>query len=233
MLNQEKHRQILFNLLVDIYQSPAGSFLGFKGGTMFYFFFQLDRFSVDLDFDLLNKEKKELVYDEIRQILQKYGKIKDEAEKENTILFFLSYGEAEHNVKVEISKRSCAFNQYEINNFYGTDVRVLKLEDALAHKLVAALERKRVANRDFYDIFFFLKQGAKFNEDIIKTRTGKSKVEFLLNLRDKLDKKVSSRGVLEGLGELVDGEKKKWVKESLKKELLGLLDFLIAEERRG
>lgn len=52
MLNQIKHRFVLFNLIEDIYQSKLGFCLGFKEGTMAYFFYGLDRFSVDLDFDL-------------------------------------------------------------------------------------------------------------------------------------------------------------------------------------
>ena len=59
MLNVERHRQVLFNLITEIYKSPAGMYLGFKGGTMFYFFHELDRFSVDLDFNLLDSSKKD------------------------------------------------------------------------------------------------------------------------------------------------------------------------------
>ena len=53
MLNKKKHRQVMFEILRDIYRSELGFYLGFKGGTMLYFFYNLNRFSVDLDFDLL------------------------------------------------------------------------------------------------------------------------------------------------------------------------------------
>jgi len=87
MLNTERHRQILFNLITEIYKSPAGAYLGFKGGTMFYFFHQLDRLSVDLDFDLLDDSKKEFVSGIVRQILLNYGIIKDEMDKNNNVFF--------------------------------------------------------------------------------------------------------------------------------------------------
>lgn len=232
MLNTNKHRLILFNLIQEIYQSPIGSLIGFKGGTMLYFFHGLDRFSVDLDFDLLDASKKDVVYGQIRKILQRYGKIRDEADKVNTLYFMLSYGEGEHGVKVEISKRIKEKNSYETKNFYGTDVLVVKLEDAFANKLVAATERKRTANRDFYDIFFLLKMSTRYNEGIVTERTGKSGLEYLGSLSRFIEKNISENTILEGIGELVDENKKTWIKKNLKKELLGLLQFVIDEEKK-
>jgi len=232
MFNTNKHRQILFNIIRDIYQSPVGGYLGFKGGTMLYFFYELDRFSVDLDFDLLDISKKDQVYAELKEILRKYGKIKDEAGKMKTLYFLLSYGDGEHGVKVEISKRSGVENSYETKNFYGTDVLVVKLEDAFANKLVAAMERKRTANRDFYDIYFLLKKGIVPNEKIITARMEKSTEKYLLSLRDFVEKNISETSVLEGIGELVDNSRKDWLKKHLKNELLAQLDFFLNELKR-
>jgi len=47
--------------------------LGFKGGTAAMLFYGLPRFSVDLDFDLLDSDKKELVLEKISQLLPRYG----------------------------------------------------------------------------------------------------------------------------------------------------------------
>ena len=38
MLDQKKHRKILFEIIKEIYDSPIAAWLGFKGGTMLYFF---------------------------------------------------------------------------------------------------------------------------------------------------------------------------------------------------
>lgn len=191
---------------------------------MLYFFHGLDRFSVDLDFDLLDETKKDLVASEVRAILEKYGVIKDSADKVKTLYFLLSYGESEHGVKVEISKR-IAKNSYETRNFYGTDVVTVVLEDAFANKLVAVTERKRTANRDFYDILFLLRKGIIPNEGIILERTGKSLMEYLDTLITFAEKRLSAGSVLEGIGELVDENQKKWLKQNLKRELLTQLKF--------
>ena len=53
-LDITKHKTHLTNILIDIYkESVTGAVLGFKGGTSAMLFYQLPRFSVDLDFDLI------------------------------------------------------------------------------------------------------------------------------------------------------------------------------------
>src|SRR3989339_1111859 len=119
MLDWRKHKIIIIQILKDIYQTPSISpWLGFKGGTAAYLFYGLPRYSVDLDFDLLDIEKKENVFTEVKKIVEKYGKIKDEMIKKNTILFEVSYGDLEHNVKIEISTRLVK-NNFEILNYLG------------------------------------------------------------------------------------------------------------------
>ena len=65
------HKNILIHILKDIYtNTEIGPILGFKGGTAAYLFYDLSRFSVDLDFDLLDAEKEDLVFEKIKNILQ-------------------------------------------------------------------------------------------------------------------------------------------------------------------
>jgi len=62
-LNVSAHKNILLQILVDIYSDKTvGPFLGFKGGIAAYLFYGLDRFSVDLDFDLLDETKEEYIF---------------------------------------------------------------------------------------------------------------------------------------------------------------------------
>ena len=108
MLNREKHQLIMGQILKDIYTDVSISpLLGFKGGTCAYFFYNLRRFSVDLDFDLLvvNEENQKLVFEKIVAILSKYGQIKDQYIKRFTVFALLSYGDEDHNIKVEINVR--------------------------------------------------------------------------------------------------------------------------------
>ncbi len=53
MFDLSKHRFILVQILKDVYSDgKLGRYLGFKGGTACYLFYNLPRFSVDLDFAL-------------------------------------------------------------------------------------------------------------------------------------------------------------------------------------
>ena len=108
MLNKEKHQLIMGRVLQDIYSDTTiASLIGFKGGTCAYFFYELPRFSVDLDFDLfaVDEETQKIVFEKVKFILEKYGEIKNSRIKRFTIFSLLSYGDADHNIKVEINIR--------------------------------------------------------------------------------------------------------------------------------
>lgn len=232
MLDVKLHRKHLFNILSEIYSSPIGAYLGFKGGTMLYYFYNLDRFSVDLDFDLLDESKSGVVKEKIKEILGKYGEIIDEKDKFFNIFFLLSYQKGQQGVKVEISKRNSALSRFEAKNFYGKSVIVLNIEDAFAQKLVAATDRKRIASRDFYDIYFMFKNNFNFNEKIIEERTDKNTLEYLKYLGEFIEKNLIDRNVLFGLGELVDEKQKAWIKKNLKRELLSQINFYLSESEK-
>ena len=104
--NKEKHDRIMFNILIDFARDiTLSNILGFKGGTASYFFYGLDRASVDLDFDLLKEIDTALISKQITSILSKYGTVKTSQLKRNTLFFLLSYGATEHSIKIEISTR--------------------------------------------------------------------------------------------------------------------------------
>jgi predicted nucleotidyltransferase component of viral defense system len=59
MIDNNKHRYFLVQILKDIYSDrELANLLGFKGGTALMFFYDLPRFSVDLDFNLLDIEQQ-------------------------------------------------------------------------------------------------------------------------------------------------------------------------------
>lgn len=230
MLTQDKHRVAMYRLLTGIFRDTyLSAVLGFKGGTACYFFYNLPRFSVDLDFDIIAKKDDatvcEEVFKRVKEIINREGlTIRDEASKRNTVFFHISYEDAEHNIKVEMSVRDYP-NTYEIKDFYGLSARVLARQDMFAHKLIAATERKRTASRDFFDIWFFFKQGWPINEDIVKLRTGKNLKAYLGHLREFTRGHFSGRNILQGMGEVVDEKQKIWVKNRLKDELIGIIGF--------
>ena len=82
----------MLQLLKDIFSDALlPSVLAFKGGTATMFFHNLPRFSTDLDFNLLEPEKETEVYERVRKIVLKYGKIHDEAIKHYGIIIVLDY----------------------------------------------------------------------------------------------------------------------------------------------
>ncbi len=222
MLDRALHRIVLIEILKKIYGSPTlAPHLGFKGGTALYIFYNLPRFSVDLDFDLLEGGDKNNVFDEIVKIMQPFGKFREKWEKHHTLFFLLSYSEKLHNMKIEISKRPF-LSRYEIKNYLGIPMKVMVREDMFAHKLVALTERKRVAYRDLFDLWFFLENHDDINVELVEKRTGKS---FKMYLKECLRfvEKVNNRDILRDMGELVDDRRKEWIKKHLKEELIFLL----------
>ena len=156
MIDINRHKFFMVQILKDIYTDiELSNWLGFKGGTALMFFYDLPRFSIDLDFNLLNKDSEDVVYRKIRKIVLKYGTIFDEAQKFYGPLIVLDYGVDERKLKVEISNRMFE-NRYEIKNLLGINVKVMVKEDLFAHKLCALLDRNGIANRDIFDCWFFM-----------------------------------------------------------------------------
>jgi len=234
ILNISAHKTILVKILKDIYSNPIlGNVLGFKGGTAANLFYGLNRFSVDLDFDLLDESKEDYVFEEIRKILENYGEVREARKKRFNLFYLLSYNQKEptaQNIKIEINRRN--FNsQYELKNYLGITMKVMVKEDMLAHKLVAAYERLGKTNRDLFDVWFFLKNDWPINKNIIEKRTGMKFSDFLNKLIQSIEK-LPQRGILAGMGELLDEKTKNWVKLHLKEDLLFLLKLKLETESK-
>lgn len=224
MVNLSKHKFFLVQILKDIYSDiELASCLGFKGGTALMFFYDLPRFSVDLDFNLLDKSKEKEVYDKVHKILLKYGKIFDEAMKFYGPVIVLDYGVGERKLKVEISNREWD-NHYEIKNLLGINVKVMVAADMFAHKLCALLDRSEITNRDIFDSWFFMQKQTPINEAIVKSRMEMSLADYIQKCIDHLED-MSDKGMLNGLGELMDDEMKKFVRTKLRTETVSLLRF--------
>jgi len=224
-MNIPKHRNISLKILKDIYGDPSvGTVLGFKGGTAAMFFYELDRFSVDLDFDLLDQEKEDYVFDKINIILSKYGIVKEARKKRFNLLYILSYtgkSPKDHNIKIEINRRSFG-SKYDIRSFLGISMQVMVQEDMFANKFCALYERIGKTNRDIYDVWFFLNNNWPINKKIIEERFNMSYSEFLKKVIKVMDQ-FDNKNILAGMGELVNEKQKIWIKSKLKKEVLFLL----------
>lgn len=219
-----RHKFYLFQILKDIYSDiELSNWLGFKGGTALMFFYDLPRFSVDLDFNLLDPEKSEAVYQKVRNILLKYGRITDEAIKFYGPLLVLDYGAGERNLKVEISNRIFD-NHYEIKNLLGINIKVMVQADLFAHKLCALLDRNALTNRDIFDCWFFMQRQTPVNKEIIEARMNMVYADYLQKCIEMLES-MTDKGLLQGLGELMEPDIKSFVKTKLRTDTISLFRF--------
>ena len=232
-LNTTTHKNILIKILKDIYtDSTIGPLLGFKGGTAVYLFYNLNRFSVDLDFDLLDAEKEDYVFEQIKKILENYGTIKEAEKKRFNLFYVLAYDEkvpGAQNIKVEINRREFG-SKYEVKSYLGISMKVMVKEDMLAHKLCAMYERIGKTNRDIFDVYFFLKDNWPVNKQIVEKRTGMTYKEFLQKNIELLEK-TTDRNIFSGMGELLDEKQKAWVKSKLRTETIFLMKLALDNEK--
>jgi len=229
-LDISKHKNILLKILKDIYTDPSlAPLLGFKGGTALNLFYGLPRFSLDLDFDLLDEKKEDFVFQKVLEIVKEYGKIKEKRKKRFNLFILLSYEEKAPKIKIEINLRPFG-SEYEIKSYLGIPMKVMKIEDMFAHKLVAMFERFGKANRDIFDSWFLLKKDFPINKEIIKKRTRMEFKEFLKECIKKLEK-LPEKGILAGMGELLDEKTKIWAKKNLKNDTLFLLKLKLESEK--
>ena len=225
MLDRVQHRTILFLLLQGIVRSPWSSFLAFKGGTLLYFFHGLERFSVDLDFDVMQILKDvDGFVDGMTRLFSQHSEVVDYKDKKFTYFWLLRHQSHLTKVKIECNKRYCASTTYEWQSWYGQTVRCHDKASAFAHKLCALTTRKSEVSRDLFDIHFCLSRGWPVNDGVIEEVIGLTTSAYFQVVRNFIAEKFASHSLLEWFGELVDEKQKLWVKQYLKDETLGLLD---------
>jgi len=223
MLDRIQHEMIFKKILRDIYQNNnLQAKIAFKGGTCLYMFHKLDRFSTDLDFNIIEDDFDP---EEITKILKTYLKI-EEYNKRYAYFWLGSYEKGKQKIKLEMSKRDYP-DSYVNVDFYGLTIPTLSKSCMFAHKLCAITDRKKVVNRDLYDSYFMFKNNFEINEEIIKLRTNKSLKEYMKFLIYFIKEKVNPHDVLQGLGELVDNKQKDWIKAKLLNELIFNLQLYI------
>ena len=229
-LETARHKNILVKILKDIYTDTSiGPFLGFKGGTAAYLFYELSRASLDLDFDLVDETKEDLVFTKMEEIAKQYGQIKEHRKKGFNLFLLLSYENDAPNIKIEINRRGFD-SQYEVKSYLGISMKVMIREDMFAHKLVAMYERMGKANRDIFDVWFFGQKDWPISRDIVEKRTEMPFKDFLRKCIEAL-KKLPNRDILAGMGELLDEKQKAWVKAKLIGEVIFQLKLGLENEK--
>ncbi len=225
--------KLLSALLADAYVAQR---IYFKGGTCASMLGYLDRFSVDLDFDILDKSLVPELRGKIHDIIDEVGyQIKDESQKH--LQFFLKYREAGNQrsiLKLEIGDLVSGSNEYQKVHLQEID-RYCQAQTAatmFANKLVALKARweegKGIAGRDVYDVHYFINHNPKINQAVIEDLRGVSLPEYLKELIQFVKERVSQKILYEDLNPMLTKDKLNRVVPSLKQETLTGLTSLSA-----
>ncbi len=253
MLDRLKHETTMRNILDDIYNDNfLSNKLGFKGGTCAYFFYELPRFSTDLDFNLISTrdsidESKGTIEDEsskstlanqvfekLEELLKKHGEVRDRHIKANTIFFYVVHTPNKSGIKIEISTREIEkINAYELKEFYGTSFLIMKRADLFANKLLALTMRVNPSARDLYDINFFFSKNWDINENVVSEASGKAFLEYVEALPKFIEETFNSANVHLGLGELLKGQSERdFVKRKLVEDTVNKIRFFVDAHKR-
>jgi hypothetical protein len=230
MLDYSKHKNILLQILKDVYtDTTIAPHLGFKGGTAALLFYGLNRDSVDLDFDLLDEEKEQTVFKKFHKIATGYGKIVDSRIKRFNLIDVISYDQISQNIKIEVNRRNFG-SKYELKTLLGISMLVMVREDMFANKLMAMHERIGKTSRDIYDVWFFLKNNWPINKELIERRADITFKTLLQKCAEHLEK-MNNKNILVGLGEFLTEPQKDWARAKLRTETIFLLKARIESEK--
>ena len=220
----------MLKILKDIYTDTSiSSYLAFKGGTAAMLFYGLPRNSVDLDFDILDPEKEELVFRQIQKLVSVYGKITEAIIKRNYILVVISYGTGLPQLKIEINRQQFGSN-YSNMSLLGIPMLVMNKSDMFAHKLMAMYERMGRTSRDIFDVRFFAQNDWEINKAMVEKRSGKTFVKIINECIISLEK-MSEAHILDGLGELLDERQKDSTRAKLKADTIFQLKLMQSNEK--
>ena len=220
----------MLKILKDIYTDTSiSSYLAFKGGTAAMLFYGLPRNSVDLDFDILDSGKEELVFGRIQKLASVYGKITEAIIKRNYILVVISYGTGLPQLKIEINRQQFGSN-YSNMSLLGIPMLVMNKSDMFAHKLMAMYERMGRTSRDIFDVRFFAQNDWEINKAMVEKRSGKTFVKIINECIISLEK-MSEAHILDGLGELLDERQKDSTRAKLKADTIFQLKLMQSNEK--
>ena len=226
------HKSHLNRLLIEIIDQPVlAQNLAFKGGSCASMLGYLDRFSVDLDFDVAPTVDMNQLRVEFRKLFAKLD-LTIIKEFDNVLFYQIRYraeSGKRNSIKVSANNIAIASNQYKVQYFPEIDrmMNSQTIETMFANKLVAITDRysvhKTIAGRDIYDIHYFLIHGYAYHGPVIQERTGLSPHEYFRRLIDFIKEHVTQTIINEDLNTLLPNKKFQQIRKILIPETLSLL----------
>lgn len=227
------HKSNLNRLLIEIIDQPTLSQkLAFKGGTCASMLGYLDRFSVDLDFDVLKDADENILRRELHKVFDYLGLTVVE-EFDNVLMFRLRYPSQpgkRNNLKVSANSQFVKANEYKVQYLPEIDrmMNCQTIETMFANKLVAVTDRhdlhRTIAGRDIYDIHHFFVHGYSYNQQVIRERAGLELQDYFKRLSEFIKKNVTQTTINEDLNTLLPYEKYKQIRKVLIPETLAWLE---------
>jgi hypothetical protein len=205
--------------------------LSFKGGSCAAMLGYLDRFSVDLDFDVLTNSDKDILRKAFHQVFNHMG-LNVTLEFENALIFqirYLSSSRKRSSIKVSATDLIIESNQYRVQYFPEIDrlINSQTIETMFANKLVSVIDRysqhKSIAGRDIYDIHHFFMQGYRYHQAVVQERTGLGPKEYFGKLIDFIKEHVTQTIIYQDLNSLLPLQRFQQVRKILIPETLSLL----------
>lgn len=227
------HKAQLYRLLIAIIDDKTlAKLLCFKGGTCASMLGWLDRFSVDLDFDLVQPADKTVIRKKLSNIFKQLGmSIKNQSKNELFYnLFYKSNSQQRNSLKLSIVPNTIKSNRSQIIRLSEIDryCRCLTIESMFANKLVAPIDRyqkyKTIAGRDIYDLDYFFNQGYKYRKEIIEERTKLDLKSYLKKLISFIEKNINLKIIDQDLNLLLAKDKFMNIRKILKNEVLMFLN---------
>lgn len=231
------HKAWLCRILTGIADDPIlTSLLRFKGGTCAAMRGIIDRFSVDLDFDLIDDSKNDIVQKHLETLFKKMKlTIKDRSAK--VPQYFLKYPssgtahapDTRNTIKVDVTFPPPTSNDYEPIRFMEIDriIQCQTIPTMFANKLVALTERYdrygTIAGRDVFDIHTLFLAGYDFKKEILEERTGLSAKKYLSRVLEFLEKKVTQTIIDQDLNTLLPPKQFRHIRTSLQQETIMML----------
>lgn len=226
------HKSWLNRILIEVADTEQlANNLVFKGGTCASMLGYLDRFSVDLDFDLIPQADAQQCQQLLRSVFTHLDlHIKNAAP--DAPFFVVGYpnpsGERS-TVKLSVSTQTYQANQTQTSHFTEIDRYIVhqNLATMFAHKLVAVTDRfakyQSLAGRDVYDMHHFFMSNQNYLGAVIEERTGQTVKGYLLNLIEFIEEHFSQTTIDQDINLLVSPEKFRQIRKVLLPETLALL----------
>jgi len=194
-------------ILNSIYSHRLGKRVYFTGGTSLRYFYDMPRFSEDLDFDtddLTHEDFKELLKSAEKGLMKEGFSVNISPEKRKDLFIaelnfeglMKIYGLTDTRtsdlmIKIEIYKPSWRLtSQPDVLSLYGYNFSAVLLGkgNVISEKLCALFNRRR--GRDIYDLLFMLKRCFPFDEEVLKANMIKgSPKKLILEYLNKLPEK--------------------------------------------